>query len=92
MVGSLTGDLTVQLIPQDTIVTPGELVLTSGLGGTYPTDILIGQIVSVRKMPDELFQTATIQPAVDFSTLRAVLVITNFRPVDISPLIPTPVQ
>ncbi len=92
LVGSLTGDLTVKLIPQDAEVVPGELVLTSGLGGTYPTDILVGQVVSVRKLPDELFQTATIQPAVDFSTLRAVLVITNFRPVDISPLIPTPVQ
>jgi rod shape-determining protein MreC len=36
----------------------------------------------------ELFQQATVQPSVDFSRLSIVLVITNFRPVDISPLVP----
>jgi rod shape-determining protein MreC len=92
LVGSLTGDLSLQLIPQDVVVEPGELVLTSGLGGNYPSDVLVGQVISVRKLSTELFQTAAIQPAVDFTNLRAVLVITNFRPVDISPLIPTPIQ
>lgn len=92
LIGSLTGDLSLQLIPQDITVEPGELVLSSGLGGNYPSDILIGQVINVRRLATELFQTATIQPAVDFATLRAVLVITNFRPVDISPLLPTPVQ
>jgi rod shape-determining protein MreC len=89
MVGSITGDVSVELIPQETIVQPGELVLTSGLGGNYPPDVLVGQVVSVRKMANELFQEAEIQPAVDFSNLRAVLVITNFKPIDITPLIPT---
>jgi rod shape-determining protein MreC len=42
----------------------------------------------VRRLQFELFQQATIQPAVDFSRLDIVLVITNFRPVDISPLVP----
>jgi rod shape-determining protein MreC len=88
LVGSLTGDLTIEMIPQDVGLDPGELVLTSGLGGNYPIDVLIGQVVSVRKLETDLFQTAAVQPAVDFSSLRALLVITNFRPVDISPLIP----
>jgi rod shape-determining protein MreC len=92
LVGSLTGDLTLRLIPQDIVVEPGELILTSGLGGNYPSDVLVGQVISVRKSPTELFQTAAVQPAVDFASLRTLLVITNFRPVDISPLIPTPVQ
>jgi rod shape-determining protein MreC len=50
--------------------------------------VLIGKVVSVSRRPNDLFQVAAIQPAVDFSTLRAVLVITNFRPVDIGPLTP----
>jgi hypothetical protein len=29
-----------------------------------------------------------VQPVVDFSQLEIVLIITNFRPVDITPLIP----
>ncbi|MEA4908073.1 MAG: rod shape-determining protein MreC [Chloroflexi bacterium] len=89
LTGSLTGDVTIELVPQDIILEPGELILTSGLGGSYPADIVIGQIVSVRKRENDLFQSASIQPAVDFSTLQAVLIITNFHPVDIAPLQPT---
>jgi rod shape-determining protein MreC len=88
--GSVTGDVSVQMISQEVNITPGELVLTSGLGGEYPADILVGQVVNVRKLETDLFQSATVQTAVDFSTIRAVLVITNFKPVDITPLISTP--
>ena len=88
--GSITGDLTVEAIPQDANLQNGDLVLTSGLGGNYPPDILIGQISGVRQRPVELFQSATIEPVVDFSLLEIVLVIVNFRSVDIAPLIPAP--
>jgi rod shape-determining protein MreC len=91
LVGSVTGDLTVEMVSQDAPLQPGDLVLTSGLGGTFPSDLLIGQVISVRKQSNELFQSGAVQPVVDFSTLQAVLVITNFRPVDFSPLIPTTV-
>jgi rod shape-determining protein MreC len=87
--GSLTGDLTLEMIPQEVKLKAGDLVLTSGLGGTYPSDILVGQVVSIQSREGELFQSASIQPAVDFSRLRAVLVISNFKPVDIEPLNPT---
>ena len=90
LAGSITGDLNLVNIPQDVVLNEGELLLTSGLGGNYPADILIGQVVSVTKKENELFQTASVQPVVNFSTLRAVLIITNFKEIDISPLIPSP--
>jgi rod shape-determining protein MreC len=68
----------------------GEIVLSSGLGGAYPSDLLIGQVISVIKRQTDLFQSAVVQPVVDFANLNAVLVITNFRPVEIAPLVPTP--
>ncbi|MDT8899158.1 MAG: rod shape-determining protein MreC [Thermanaerothrix sp.] len=89
--GSVTGEISLEMIPQDTVIQVGDLVLTSGLGGTYPPDILVGQVSDVRKQPNQLFQTAVVQPVVDFTALQAVLVITNFRPVQIAPLIPTPI-
>jgi rod shape-determining protein MreC len=89
LVGSL-GQVALEMIPQTTVVQIGDLVLTSGLGGGYPANILIGQIASVRKQENQLFQEAAIQPVVDFSNLEIVLVITNFQPVDLSPLMITP--
>ncbi len=88
--GSITGDLSMDMIPQDASIQVGDVVLTSGLGGLYPPNLLVGQVVSVRKLESELFQQAVIQPNVEFNRLQFVLVITNFKPVDISPLIPTP--
>ncbi len=88
LVGSVTGDVTLELIPQDINVQPGDLVLTSGLGGGYPPDLIIGQVVNVRSRDFDLFQQATVQPVVDFNRLSIVLVIVNFKPVDISPLVP----
>lgn len=88
LVGSVTGALSLDMIPQGAAVQPGDVVLTSGLGGGFPPNLLVGQVVSVRKLEYELFQQASIQPNVDFSRLQFVLIITNFKPVKITPLIP----
>jgi rod shape-determining protein MreC len=89
--GSVTGDISLEMIPPDSTLQPGDLILTSGLGGNYPSDVVVGQVLTPRKTATDLFQTASVQPAVDFSSLQAVLVITNFRPVNITPLLTTPV-
>lgn len=88
--GQLTGELELNMINQNATVQAGDLVMTSGLGGNYPANIVIGQIVTVRNEASSLFQTASVQPAVDFSQLDIVLIITNFQPIEISPLIPAP--
>ena len=86
--GTLTGDIVLDMIPQDAVIETGEVLLTSGLGGNYPPNIFIGQVLSIRKLDNALFQSASVQAIVDFSSLNAVLVITNFEAVDITPLIP----
>jgi len=88
LVGSVTGDVLLELIPQDAVLETGDLVLTSGLGGGYPPDLIIGQVVNIRSRDFDLFQRATVQPVVDFNRLQIVLVIVNFKPIDISPLLP----
>lgn len=84
--GSVTGDITIEMISQEVTVQPGELVLTSGLGGSYPSNIVVGQVTGVRRIQTALFQSANVQPAVDFTNLRAVLVITGFRAINTAPL------
>lgn len=88
--GQITGDVVLDMIPQEANVQVGDLVLTSGLGGGYPPNLLIGQVTGIRGQDQDLFKRATVQTVVDFNQLEIVLVITNFRPVDITPLLPSP--
>lgn len=87
--GQVTGEIELDMVSKNATIQPGDLVVTSGLGGKYPANIVIGQVVTIRSEAFSLFQSASVQPAVDFSQLEIVLIITNFQPVDISPLIPT---
>jgi len=88
--GSITGDITLEMVNPSVQLIESDLVFTSGMGGTFPPEIFIGQVLTPQIKENALFQTATIQPSVDFQNLRAVLVITNFQSVDIAPLVPTP--
>lgn len=85
VVGQLAGGLEMQNISQQTKVEPGEVVLTSGLGGRFPPGIIIGTVNAVQKLNYEVLQKADLAPAVDFNRLEIVLIITNFTPRDFSP-------
>ena len=64
-------------IPTEATLVQGDNVETSGLGGIYPKGIHIGtisQIVNTKNITDRY---AMINPAVDFSKLETVLIITN---------------
>ena len=63
----------------------GELVTTSGLGGNFPENLVIGRVVEVERNEAELFQRAVVQPAVDFNSIEIVFVVTAFDVVDIAP-------
>jgi rod shape-determining protein MreC len=67
-------------VPQEGDVTTGDLVITSGLGGSFPKNLVIGQVVEVRQRDYEMFQQAVLRPTVNFDRLEFVLVITNFKP------------
>jgi len=84
VIGQLSGDLNMTFIPLSASVQEGDLVITSGLGGNLPPDIVIGQITSRRQFEFELYQEAVVRSLNNFDTLEIVLVITNFQPVDLS--------
>ncbi len=72
----------ITFVPQGALIRPGDIVLTSGVGNTFPRGILIGQVISVSYKDYEMFQQAVIRPTVDFQRLEEVLVITNFHPLN----------
>ncbi len=84
VVGQPSGDLRMTFIPLDANVQEGDIVVTSGLGGNLPADLVLGQVISVQQLQNELFQEAVVRNLNDFNTLEIVLVITNFQPVDLS--------
>ena len=86
--GSITGEIVLDMVPQSANVSVGEVLLTSGLGGTYPPNIFVGQVITMQSKQNTLFQNGSVQAMVDFSSVNAVLVITNFDVVDITPLVP----
>jgi rod shape-determining protein MreC len=57
----------------------GDLVLTSGLTGSFPKGLPIGTLGHATKKELDLFQQAEVIPSVDFSKLEEVLVITSLE-------------
>lgn len=84
--GSITGDITIEMVSQDVKLEPGQIIQTSGLGGDFPADFIIGQVLNVNQINNEVFQSASILPAEDFNSLQAVLVVSNFSPANTAPL------
>jgi rod shape-determining protein MreC len=56
-------------------VEEGDLIVTSGLGGSFPKGIPVGTVSSVTKTKRGMFQQITVTPAVNFSQLEYLIVI-----------------
>lgn len=82
--GGLGGTLLMDWIDLKYQIEVGEVALTSGLGGEFPQDIVIGRVIEVYRSEADLSQRALIQPATDFAALEMVFVITDFRPLDLN--------
>jgi rod shape-determining protein MreC len=82
--GDISGNPIIKYVPQGEAIKIGDLILTSGMGATFPKRLVIGQVTEVRKHDIELFQEAIIKPAVDFTRLEFVLILKKFTPSDIT--------
>jgi len=80
--GRIDSGLVMERISQGETVSPGDIVLTSGLGGNFPDKLVIGQITEVMQRDSDMFQSARIRSTVDFGKLEEVMVIVTFTPVD----------
>lgn len=84
IIGQASGALRLTMVDLDEEIRQGDLVITSGLGGNFPADIVVGQVTSVRQFEFELFQEAEVRSLIDFASLEFVLVVTSFEPIDLS--------
>lgn len=60
-------------------VQKGDRVIASGLAGIFPKGLLVGSVTGVTRERHELFQSAEIQPAVDFNKIEGVFVVIRDR-------------
>ena len=87
VVGIVSGDYSMRhegackigYIDAEADVVVGDTVYSSGTGSVYPADLKIGTVTSIDV--DEYNRTlvATVTPAVDFSSLKWVMVITGYE-------------
>ena len=72
------GTLLMSDILEDATIEPGQFVITSGLGRTFPRGILVGQIINVRRLTSSVLQEADVRPFVQPDALDTVQVIKAF--------------
>jgi rod shape-determining protein MreC len=85
LTGSYSRQLKMDFVEQNATVNEGDTVLTSGLNGTYPKDLVIGKVTAVSANRQELFRSVTVEPLASLSRLETVLVMTSFAPTQVSP-------
>ena len=73
-----TGLLRFNFLSGDGLLEEGDIITTSGAGGTYPEGILIGEVRSVEKSENDISKYAVVQPCEDISNVKDVFVIVSF--------------
>jgi len=73
--GSIQGPLQLEFVDKNLAPVRGDVLLTSGLGGVYPKDIVVGEVTDVSSQQVDLFPTITVASRVDIDRIEEVLVI-----------------
>lgn len=84
--GNLTGDMSLCLdnltkmiyLSKDNKMAVGDFIITSGAGGVFPANQLVGTVKEVKSSNSSIGYYAVIKPQVDVFNLKDVMVITEF--------------
>lgn len=68
-------DVSLEEVPRVEKINIGEVVVTTGVDGIFPPDLLVGKIRSVDAPENEIFQSAKVTPVVDIRQARIVSII-----------------
>ncbi len=70
--------LKLQYLSVGTKVVAGDVIVTNGIGGVYPRNLIVGTVKSVKRSQTDVSLYAEVTPAVDVKNVRDVMVITSF--------------
>lgn len=65
----------IQRLSLDSLIKKDDVIVTSGLGGIYPSGIRIGKVLSVHEDKGEVMKSAIIEPYVNFSKIEEVFIV-----------------
>ncbi len=71
--------LRLDYLPADCSLLPGDVVVTSGLNGIYPSGLVIGSVEELRKDDSGASSYAILAPETDLDSLTEVFVIKSFE-------------
>jgi rod shape-determining protein MreC len=63
-----------QVLPDERLQ-KGDTILTSGEGGTYPADIVVGKVGVIEKSDQQLFQSASISIPWEISEIETIFIV-----------------
>ena len=76
------GKLKLTYLPENSQLMSGDLVITSGRGGVYPSGLVAGHVEEVRTDASGMTDYAVIVPETDLGNLQQVFVIKDFTIVE----------
>ncbi len=77
MHGAYDGTLTLEYVPIEKAVGEGDVVITSGSGGSYPRGILIGTVRTIETDSSKLYHRITVDPIYSIDSCEEVLILTG---------------
>ena len=73
-----TGDfstLDLPFLPNNADIEPGDLLVTSGMGGIFPAGYPVATINTVKRLPQEPFANVTAKPKANLNQVREIMLI-----------------
>ena len=67
------------LIPIDSSINSGDVLVTSALDKSFPKDLLVAKITQIQKNDQKPFQQAQVSLFLDVKTVNNLFVITNYK-------------
>ncbi len=74
---ALEGNTRLYNIPRTCTIAVGDVIVTSG-GGIFPDKLIIGTVSNIQSDPVTSSLYAVIKPAVDFESIKNVMILTSF--------------
>jgi len=77
MGSGLLNQLTLPFLPNNADIRPGDLLITSGLGGVFPQGYPVAVVASFIEQPDKPFAIIHARPKAALNTSRELLIVWN---------------